>query len=118
LEIVLEVRSTRAIRTNFRVVAQRGHTADYLSRAQITSRRFTINMLELRSFENEGKAMEKQARNHVNRKRTESDGASAKPTGAVSGEFVTEMFEYDGALRGRRAHRDIATQQSSRSDAV
>ena len=25
-----------------------------------------------------------------------SNGAPAKPTGAVSGEFVTEMFEYDG----------------------
>src|SRR5271156_6569759 len=40
--------------------------------------------------------MKKQARNHVNRKLSESDGAPAKPTGAVSGEFVTEMFEYDG----------------------
>ena len=44
--------------------------------------------------------MKKQARNQVNRKLSESDGASAKPTGAVSGEFVTEMFEYDG---GRQA---------------
>ena len=40
--------------------------------------------------------MKKQARNHVNRKLSESDGAPAKPAGAVSGEFVTEMFEYDG----------------------
>src|SRR5215472_6477824 len=36
------------------------------------------------------------ARNHVNRNLSESDRALAKPTGAVSGEFVTEMFEYDG----------------------
>ena len=35
--------------------------------------------------------MTKQARNHVNRNLSES-----QPTGAVSGEFVTEMFEYDG----------------------
>src|SRR5580658_2392604 len=34
--------------------------------------------------------------NDVNRKRSESDVAPAKPTGAVSGEFVTETFEYDG----------------------
>uniref|UniRef100_Q01T44 Putative esterase n=1 Tax=Solibacter usitatus (strain Ellin6076) TaxID=234267 RepID=Q01T44_SOLUE len=40
--------------------------------------------------------MKKQGRNPVNRKLTESDGAPAKPTGAVSGEFVTEIFEYDG----------------------
>src|SRR6202050_4408056 len=40
--------------------------------------------------------MKKHARNHVNRKLSESDGAPAKPTGAGSGEFVTEMFEYDG----------------------
>ena len=40
--------------------------------------------------------MKKQARNRANRKLSESDGAPAKPTGAVSGEFVTEMFEYDG----------------------
>jgi enterochelin esterase-like enzyme len=73
-----------------------GRTADYLSPAQIISRRFTINMLEVQSSKNEGNAMRKQARNHVNRKLSESDGAPAKPTGAVSGEFVTEMFEYDG----------------------
>jgi len=45
---------------------------------------------------NEGKAMKKQARNHVNRQLSESDGAPAKPTGEASGEFVTETFEYDG----------------------
>ena len=52
--------------------------------------------MEFQTFENEVKAMKKQARNHVNRKLSESDGAPAKPAGAVSGEFVTEMFEYDG----------------------
>jgi enterochelin esterase-like enzyme len=41
-------------------------------------------------------AMTKQARNHVNRKVSESDGALAKLSGALSGEFVNEMFEYDG----------------------
>jgi len=40
--------------------------------------------------------MEKQARNHVNRKPGESGDAAANPTSAVSGEFVTETFEYDG----------------------
>jgi enterochelin esterase-like enzyme len=40
--------------------------------------------------------MKKQARNHVNRKLSESDGAPAKLTGAVSEEFVTETFGYDG----------------------
>src|ERR1700683_2130085 len=49
------------------------------------------------SIINEGKAMKKRARNHVNRNLSESDGAPAKPTGAVSGEFVTETFEHDGA---------------------
>ncbi|HMH13930.1 MAG TPA: hypothetical protein VK578_12555 [Edaphobacter sp.] len=39
--------------------------------------------------------MEKQARNHVNRKLSESDETPAKPTGAVSREFVTETFDYD-----------------------
>jgi enterochelin esterase-like enzyme len=34
--------------------------------------------------------------NQVNRKPSESDGAFAKPTGAVSGELVAETFEYDG----------------------
>jgi pimeloyl-ACP methyl ester carboxylesterase len=42
--------------------------------------------LEFQSSKNEGKAMKKQARN----------GAPAKPTGAASGDFVTQMFEYDG----------------------
>ncbi len=37
--------------------------------------------------------MEKQARNDVNRKSGES---AAKPAGAVSGKFVTEMLSYDG----------------------
>ncbi len=41
-------------------------------------------------------ATENQARNHVNRKLTESDGAPARSTGEVSGEFVTEMFKYGG----------------------
>src|SRR5258708_1700843 len=36
-----------------------GRTADYLSRAQIISRRFTINMLEFQSSKNEGKGMKK-----------------------------------------------------------
>ena len=40
--------------------------------------------------------MKRHARIQVNRKLSESDGAPAKPTGAVSGEFVTETFEYDG----------------------
>ncbi len=40
--------------------------------------------------------MEKQAGDHVNGKPSETDGAAAKPTWARSGEFVTEMFEYDG----------------------
>ena len=39
--------------------------------------------------------MKKQARYQVNRKLSESDGAAAKPTRAVSGEFVTEKFEHD-----------------------
>jgi hypothetical protein len=43
--------------------------------------------------------MEKQARHHVNRERSASDGALAKSSGAVSGEFVTETFEYDGGWR-------------------
>lgn len=38
--------------------------------------------------------MQKQGRHHVNRTLGEPDGAPA--TGAVSGEFVTETFEYDG----------------------
>jgi enterochelin esterase-like enzyme len=40
--------------------------------------------------------MKKHARNHVNRELSESDGAPAEPPGAVSGEFITEMFGYDG----------------------
>jgi enterochelin esterase-like enzyme len=40
--------------------------------------------------------MSKRAPDHLNRTSTESDGASAKPTGRVSGELVTEMFGYDG----------------------
>ena len=40
--------------------------------------------------------MNKQARNHVDRKLNESDETPVKPTGALSGEFVTETFEYDG----------------------
>jgi len=40
--------------------------------------------------------MTEQADNHVNRKLSEPGGPSGKPTGAASGEFVTETFEYDG----------------------
>jgi enterochelin esterase-like enzyme len=40
--------------------------------------------------------MEKQVRNRFNRKIGESDRVPAKLTGAVSGEFVTQAFEYDG----------------------
>ncbi len=40
--------------------------------------------------------MKRQAPNHVSRKLSEFDGGSAMPGGAVSGEFVTAMFEYDG----------------------
>ena len=40
--------------------------------------------------------MKKQALNYASRKLSESDGAAAKPTGAVLGEFVTETFDYDG----------------------
>ncbi len=40
--------------------------------------------------------MKEYARNHVNRKVTEAEGASVQPTDAFSGEFVTQMFEYDG----------------------
>jgi enterochelin esterase-like enzyme len=40
--------------------------------------------------------MKKQARSHVSRKLSGRDGAPAKPSGATSGEFVTERFEYDG----------------------
>jgi hypothetical protein len=41
-----------------------------------------------------GQVMKKQARHHGNRKLSgESDRTPAKRTGAVSGEFVTELFE-------------------------
>ena len=40
--------------------------------------------------------MEEQVRNHVNRRQSDSDEATATPAGAVSGEFVTETFDYDG----------------------
>ncbi len=43
--------------------------------------------------------MKKEERNPVNRQLSESDGAPPKPAGAFSGEFVTEMFEYDGGRR-------------------
>ena len=43
--------------------------------------------------------MKDQGRSQVNRKLSGSGGASAKATGPVSEEFVTEMFEYD---RGRQ----------------
>jgi enterochelin esterase-like enzyme len=39
--------------------------------------------------------MKNQAPNHVNRELSEPAVAPAKPTGALSGEFVTGMFEYD-----------------------
>ena len=39
--------------------------------------------------------MEKQERNHVNHNLSESEGTPAKPTGAFSGELVTETFTYD-----------------------
>jgi hypothetical protein len=45
---------------------------------------------------NEGEAMKKQARYQINPKRSESDGAPDSPAGAISGEFVTETFEYEG----------------------
>jgi hypothetical protein len=40
--------------------------------------------------------MKQQTRDHVNRKPSESDGAPARPTGVVSGAFVTGTFEHDG----------------------
>ena len=40
--------------------------------------------------------MNKQERIRVNREPSESDGAPAKSTSVVSGEFVTEMFDYAG----------------------
>src|SRR5580658_7339251 len=40
--------------------------------------------------------MNKQGRNYGDRKLNESDGGPAGPADAISGEFVTGMFEYDG----------------------
>jgi enterochelin esterase-like enzyme len=40
--------------------------------------------------------MEEQARNHVNRELSESEGTAAKPAAALLGELVTETFGYDG----------------------
>ena len=40
--------------------------------------------------------MKKEARDHVDRKPSESARTPAKPSGGVSGELVTETFEYDG----------------------
>src|SRR5271154_3023467 len=40
--------------------------------------------------------MKEQTGNQVNRDLNESAGAPAKPSGAVSGEFVTDVFEYGG----------------------
>ncbi len=40
--------------------------------------------------------MKEQTGNHASSKPSMSDGAPAKPTGAVSGEFVTGTLEYDG----------------------
>jgi enterochelin esterase-like enzyme len=40
--------------------------------------------------------MKTQGRNLANRDVSESDGALARPIAEVPGEFVTEMFEYDG----------------------
>ncbi len=45
---------------------------------------------------NEGMDTNRQPRNHVNRKGSESGG---EPGGVVSGELVTETFEYDGGRR-------------------
>jgi enterochelin esterase-like enzyme len=44
----------------------------------------------------EAQAMKKQTRHYVNGKPSESTGMPAKPSNAVSGELVTETFEYDG----------------------
>jgi enterochelin esterase-like enzyme len=44
---------------------------------------------------NKGKAMTKQERSHINRKPSEPLEVSAQPR-AISGQFVTETFEYDG----------------------
>ncbi len=39
--------------------------------------------------------MKERTRDHENRELHESDGASARASGPISGEFVAEMFEYD-----------------------
>jgi len=62
-------------------------------------RKYLASWSVIYSSMNEDKAMKKQARNRVNRKLSESDGTPVKRTGAVSGKFVTETFEYD---RGRQ----------------
>ena len=49
---------------------------------------------------NEGKGMRMEERNDVDSKLSGSEGAHARPTGAIAGEFVTETFGYDG---GRQA---------------
>jgi hypothetical protein len=64
-------------------------------------------------FYNKGMATEKQERNHVNHESSEFDEASAKPAGAVAGEFVTEVFEYDGDGRSRRMFQRTRPKQSS-----
>ncbi len=43
--------------------------------------------------------MKKQERSQVERNLNESEGTPARPTGAVSGEFVTEMFDCDGGRK-------------------
>ena len=43
--------------------------------------------------------MEKQTKNQINSNSGEADGVLVKPTGAVSGEFVTETLGYDGGRR-------------------
>ncbi len=42
------------------------------------------------------KAMKKEARDHVDRKPSETAGTTAKAGGTVAGEIVTERFAYDG----------------------
>src|SRR5579862_2568961 len=56
-------------------------------------------MLEFQSSKNEGKAKKKQARNHINQKPNESDGAAAKRPCAVSESLLPRCFEYDGGRR-------------------
>jgi hypothetical protein len=88
----------------------RGHTSHHARsarvRAQRVSRRVQVSShlrstihnqhVGAQSSTHERKPMKKQARNHVDPKLSESDGAPAMSTGATSAEFVTEMFEYDG----------------------